>query len=329
MVFGSLALHARSTAGARNRSGLQKTSTAPVRNELMYGRQSPSAYQAARTGLAASSALKLYRAVWTEHTTQAAARRPWRARAPQTRLRARPRRWNTATGANAPLSLARGLFAALADFAPLRRRAGQQRVDVALDVALEGRLERSQQEAEPHVQVDVVRSHVHVAVHPAAVEVQGVVLPLGNESTPWRVRRRPSARPSSLLDRQVVLALVLISDIGSFLSSLAAAIVPDVRFSRHGGRLPASASRGCASPAAPSLRGWRACSRRCAASSRRSPVRAGRIQLRLVLEHVEPAAASLPSRQRPDQRRVVDHAARARLTNTAGLHQRQLRRAIR
>jgi hypothetical protein len=62
MVFGSLACACALNGGARNRSGLQKTSTAPVRNELMYGRQSPSGYQAARTGLAASSALKLYRA---------------------------------------------------------------------------------------------------------------------------------------------------------------------------------------------------------------------------------------------------------------------------
>ena len=48
--------------GARNRSGSMKTSAASVRNSLSHGLKGPSAYQAARAGLAASSALRLYRA---------------------------------------------------------------------------------------------------------------------------------------------------------------------------------------------------------------------------------------------------------------------------
>jgi len=61
MVFGSLAC-ACALGGARNRSGLKKTSTGAVRNELRHGLEGPSGYQAARSGLAASSALRLYRA---------------------------------------------------------------------------------------------------------------------------------------------------------------------------------------------------------------------------------------------------------------------------
>ena len=48
--------------GARNRSGSMKTSAASVRNPLSHGLKGPSAYQAARAGLAASSAPRLYRA---------------------------------------------------------------------------------------------------------------------------------------------------------------------------------------------------------------------------------------------------------------------------
>jgi hypothetical protein len=62
MVFGSLACACALKGGARNRSGLKKTSTGAVRNELSDGLEGPSGYQAARSGLAASSALKLYRA---------------------------------------------------------------------------------------------------------------------------------------------------------------------------------------------------------------------------------------------------------------------------
>jgi len=63
MVFRSLACEcALGQAGARNRSGFRKTSTATVRDVLNHGLQSPSRYQAARTGLAASTASKLYRA---------------------------------------------------------------------------------------------------------------------------------------------------------------------------------------------------------------------------------------------------------------------------
>lgn len=63
MVFRSLACEcALERAGARNRSGFGKTSMATVRDVLRDGLQSPSRYQAARTGLAALSAVKLYRA---------------------------------------------------------------------------------------------------------------------------------------------------------------------------------------------------------------------------------------------------------------------------
>lgn len=63
MVFGSLACAcALGQAGARNRSDFRKTSTATVRSLLRNGLRSPSAYQAAQTGLAAPSAIRLYRA---------------------------------------------------------------------------------------------------------------------------------------------------------------------------------------------------------------------------------------------------------------------------
>jgi hypothetical protein len=63
MVFGSLACAcALGQAGARNRSGFRKTSTAAVRSVLRNGLDHPSRYQTARTGLAASTAFKLYRA---------------------------------------------------------------------------------------------------------------------------------------------------------------------------------------------------------------------------------------------------------------------------
>jgi hypothetical protein len=62
MVLGSLACACALFGGARNRSGLQKTSAATVRSVLRYGLDHPSRYQTARAGLAASSAAKLYRA---------------------------------------------------------------------------------------------------------------------------------------------------------------------------------------------------------------------------------------------------------------------------
>ena len=74
MVLRSLACEcALGRAGARNRSGFRKTSTATVRHVLRDGLQSPSAYQAARNGLAASTAVKLYRA-WSglKHTSAGA-----------------------------------------------------------------------------------------------------------------------------------------------------------------------------------------------------------------------------------------------------------------
>jgi hypothetical protein len=63
MVFGSLAWAcALATDGTRNRSGFRKTSTAAVRSVLTDGLEHPSRYQAARAGLAASTAFRLYRA---------------------------------------------------------------------------------------------------------------------------------------------------------------------------------------------------------------------------------------------------------------------------
>ena len=61
MAFISLAC-ACALDRARNRSGSMKTSAASVRYLLSHGLKGPSAYQAARAGLAASSALRLYRA---------------------------------------------------------------------------------------------------------------------------------------------------------------------------------------------------------------------------------------------------------------------------
>jgi hypothetical protein len=62
MIFGSLACAcALGQAGAGNRSGFRKTSTAAVRSLLRNGLDDPSAYQAARAGLAALSAIRLYR----------------------------------------------------------------------------------------------------------------------------------------------------------------------------------------------------------------------------------------------------------------------------
>jgi hypothetical protein len=64
MVFGSLACACALVAGARNRSGLKKTSAAAVRGLLSRGLEHPSADQAARTGLAtAEAAARLYRLV--------------------------------------------------------------------------------------------------------------------------------------------------------------------------------------------------------------------------------------------------------------------------
>jgi hypothetical protein len=51
----------RTQEGARNRSGLTKTSTVAVRCVLRDGLASPSRYQAARAGLAALTAKELYR----------------------------------------------------------------------------------------------------------------------------------------------------------------------------------------------------------------------------------------------------------------------------
>jgi hypothetical protein len=61
MVFVSLAC-ACALNGARNRSGSMKTSAASVRGLLSHGLKDPSRFQAARAGLAASSATRLYRA---------------------------------------------------------------------------------------------------------------------------------------------------------------------------------------------------------------------------------------------------------------------------
>ncbi|WP_461547929.1 hypothetical protein, partial [Sphaerotilus sulfidivorans] len=49
-------------AGARNRSGFGLISAVIVRHRLSHGLQSPSHHQAARSGLAASTAFRLYRA---------------------------------------------------------------------------------------------------------------------------------------------------------------------------------------------------------------------------------------------------------------------------
>jgi hypothetical protein len=61
MAFVSLAC-ACALDGARNRSGSMKTSAVSVRGLLSNGLKGPSAYQAARAGLAASSAPRPYRA---------------------------------------------------------------------------------------------------------------------------------------------------------------------------------------------------------------------------------------------------------------------------
>jgi len=60
MVFGSLACACALAHGARNRSGLKKTSSVAVRSVLRVGLEHPSFYQTARAGLAASTAVKLY-----------------------------------------------------------------------------------------------------------------------------------------------------------------------------------------------------------------------------------------------------------------------------
>jgi len=62
MVFGSHACVCALEQGARNRSGFRKTSTETVRNSLSHGLDGPSDYQAARSSLLASTAIKLYRA---------------------------------------------------------------------------------------------------------------------------------------------------------------------------------------------------------------------------------------------------------------------------
>jgi hypothetical protein len=62
MVFGSLACACALNGGARNRSGFWKTSTETVRNTLSDGLEGPSQYQAARSGLITTTAIRLYRA---------------------------------------------------------------------------------------------------------------------------------------------------------------------------------------------------------------------------------------------------------------------------
>jgi hypothetical protein len=63
MIFNSRACAcALGQAGARNRSGFVKTSAVAVRPLLRHGLEHPSRHQTARTGLAASTAIKLYRA---------------------------------------------------------------------------------------------------------------------------------------------------------------------------------------------------------------------------------------------------------------------------
>jgi len=63
MVFVTLPCEcALGLAGARNRSGLLKTSAASVRDLLSHGLKGPRAYQAARSGPIASTAIRLYRA---------------------------------------------------------------------------------------------------------------------------------------------------------------------------------------------------------------------------------------------------------------------------
>src|SRR6218665_3753920 len=62
MIFRSLACACALKSGARNRSGFTKTSAAAVRSVLRNGLEHPSRYQTARAGLAASTAIRLYRA---------------------------------------------------------------------------------------------------------------------------------------------------------------------------------------------------------------------------------------------------------------------------
>jgi hypothetical protein len=63
MVFVTLPCEcALGQAGARNRSGLVKTSAASVRDLLRNGLEGPRRYQAARSGPVASTAIELYRA---------------------------------------------------------------------------------------------------------------------------------------------------------------------------------------------------------------------------------------------------------------------------
>jgi len=62
MVFGSPACVCALKHGARNRSGFRKTSTETVRNSLSHGLVGPSRYQAARSGLITTTAIRLYRA---------------------------------------------------------------------------------------------------------------------------------------------------------------------------------------------------------------------------------------------------------------------------
>ncbi|MFY1954842.1 hypothetical protein ACOTCL_17570 [Achromobacter xylosoxidans] len=62
MIFRSLACACALEIGARNRSGFGKTSAAAVRSVLSHGLDHPSGYQTARAGLAASTAIRLYRA---------------------------------------------------------------------------------------------------------------------------------------------------------------------------------------------------------------------------------------------------------------------------
>ena len=60
-------------------------------------------------------------------------------------------------------------------------RLGEQRVEVVLDVLDELGLERLQQEAQRHFEVDLGLGDTHLALHAAAAEVQCVAGPLTGE----------------------------------------------------------------------------------------------------------------------------------------------------
>jgi hypothetical protein len=61
MIFGSLACACALDRRAGNRSGFSKIDAASVRNLLTDGLKRPCPSHAARTGLTASTAIKLYR----------------------------------------------------------------------------------------------------------------------------------------------------------------------------------------------------------------------------------------------------------------------------